>query len=91
MKSRSRRYTIVLTDHASGAVRRVTVSLRPVLITSGIILSLPVLIGLGAAWKAKSDVSNLITGQQISDLAVNGTNGLTANLVNSSGIQVSEF
>jgi murein DD-endopeptidase MepM/ murein hydrolase activator NlpD len=64
MKSRSRRYTIVLTDHASGAVRRITVSLRPVLITSGIILSLPVLIGLGAAWKAKSDVSDLVTTHQ---------------------------
>ena len=63
MKSR-RRYTIVVTDHASGAVRRVTVSLRPVLITSGLILSLPVLIGIGAAWKAKSDVSDLISSHQ---------------------------
>ena len=55
----SKRYTIILADRSSGVVRRATFSLRPVMIASGIVLALPVLIGIGAAWKAKSDVSDL--------------------------------
>jgi murein DD-endopeptidase MepM/ murein hydrolase activator NlpD len=55
----SKRYTIIVADRSSGVVRRATLSLRPVLISSGIILALPVLIGIGAAWKAKSDVLDL--------------------------------
>ncbi len=55
----SKRYTIIVADRSSGVVRRATLSLRPVLISSGIVLALPVLIGIGAAWKAKSDVLDL--------------------------------
>jgi murein DD-endopeptidase MepM/ murein hydrolase activator NlpD len=55
----SRRYTIIVADRNSGVVRRATLSLRPVLIASGVILALPVLIGIGAAWKAKSDILDL--------------------------------
>src|SRR4026207_1906467 len=55
----SKRYTIIVADRSSGVVRRATISLRPVLVISGLVLSVPVLIGIGAAWKAKSDVSNL--------------------------------
>ena len=55
----SRRYTIIVADRSSGVVRRATLSLRPVLIASGVILALPVLIGIGAAWKAKSDILDL--------------------------------
>src|SRR5689334_14053158 len=55
----SKRYTIIVADRSSGVVRRATVSLRPVLVISGLVLSVPVLIGIGAAWKAKSDVANL--------------------------------
>lgn len=58
---KTRRYTILVADRSSGVVRRATISLRPTAIAAGVVLSLPVLIGLGAAWKAKSDVSNLRT------------------------------
>src|SRR5436190_781211 len=60
----SRRYTIIVADRTSGVVRRATLSLRPVLISSGVILALPVLIGIGAAWKAKSDVLDLRASHQ---------------------------
>ena len=60
----SRRYTIIVADRSSGVVRRATLSLRPVLISSGVILALPVLIGIGAAWKAKSDVLDLRASHQ---------------------------
>lgn len=56
---KSRRYTILVADRSSGVVRRATVSLRPGAIVAGLVFSLPILIGLGAAWKAKSDVSDL--------------------------------
>jgi murein DD-endopeptidase MepM/ murein hydrolase activator NlpD len=55
----SRQYTIIVADRTSGVVRRATLSLRPVLIASGIVLVLPVLIGIGAAWKAKSEIADL--------------------------------
>src|SRR6266550_6533938 len=60
----SKRYTIIVADRSSGVVRRATLSLRPVLVSSGIILALPVLIGIGAAWKAKSDVLDLRASHQ---------------------------
>src|SRR2546430_4037864 len=55
----STRYTIILADRSSGVVGRATFSLRPIMIASGIVLALPVLIGIGAAWKAKIDVADL--------------------------------
>src|SRR5258706_14002669 len=61
----SKRYTIIVADRSSGVVRRATLSLRPVLICSGLVLTLPVLIGIGAAWKAKSDVSDLRASHQV--------------------------
>ncbi len=60
----SKRYTIIVADRSSGVVRRATLSFRPVLIASGILLALPVLIGIGAAWKAKTDVADLRTSHQ---------------------------
>lgn len=55
----SRRYTFIVADRSSGVVRRATISLRPVLVTACAILAVPILIGLGAAWKAKSSVVDL--------------------------------
>ena len=60
----SRQYTIVLADRRSGVVRRATFSLRPVVISVGVVLAMPVLVGIGAAWKAKSDVADLRANHQ---------------------------
>lgn len=60
----SKRYTIIVADRSSGVVRRTTISLRPFLLVSGVLVTLPVLIGIGAAWKAKSDVSGLVASHQ---------------------------
>jgi len=51
----SKRYTLVLADRTTGVVRRFTVSVKPVLITVVTIVTLPMLIGLGAALKARHD------------------------------------
>jgi murein DD-endopeptidase MepM/ murein hydrolase activator NlpD len=58
---RSRRYTVVLTDHASGVVRQFTISAKPVLAVACAALTLPVLVGAGAAWKGRNDVTSLFT------------------------------
>ena len=55
----SRRYTILVADRRSGVVRRATFSVRPFAIIASVLVALPILIGLGAAWKAESDVADL--------------------------------
>ena len=55
----SRRYTIVLADRRTGVVRRFTVPLWPTVAAGTFVLALPVLIGTGAALKARSDVAVL--------------------------------
>ena len=61
----SRRFTIVVSDQTSGIERRVTVSLRPAVMTVCAVLTLPVLIGLGAAWKGRLDTSDLRNSQSV--------------------------
>jgi murein DD-endopeptidase MepM/ murein hydrolase activator NlpD len=56
---RARRYTVIIADRTSGVTRRVTISLRPALAMVAGVLMLPVLIGLGARWKAASDLEQL--------------------------------
>ena len=64
----SRRYTILIADRTSGVVRRVTISARPAVAVACAMVTLPVLIGVGAAWKAKSDVGGLYASQQALEL-----------------------
>ena len=54
-----RRYTIVLADRTSGVVRRFTISPKPVLIIVLLIVTLPMLIGLGASLKARHEVASV--------------------------------
>ncbi len=60
----SRRYTILVADRTSGVVRRVTISARPAVAVACALVTLPVLIGIGAAWKAKSEVSALYSSNR---------------------------
>jgi len=55
----SKRYTVVLADRTTGVVRRLTVSLRPVVVGLVTIVTLPILIGTGSALKAQYDVAHL--------------------------------
>src|SRR6185436_9995085 len=63
----SRRYTILLADRTSGVVRRVTITTRPAVAVACAMAALPVLIGVGAAWKARSDVASLYASHQALD------------------------
>src|SRR4029450_12578505 len=55
----SKRYTVVLADRTTGVVRRFTVRLRPVVIGLISVVTLPMLIGSGAALKARYDADHL--------------------------------
>ena len=57
----SRRYTIVLADRTTGVVRRFTISLKPALILVLSTVTLPILIGTGAAMKARYDVAQMFS------------------------------
>lgn len=59
----SSRYTIVVADRATGVVRRFTIGLKPVLWALGSVVVVPILIGMGAALKAKADVADLFRTQ----------------------------
>jgi murein DD-endopeptidase MepM/ murein hydrolase activator NlpD len=56
----SRRYAIVLTDGVTSR-RRLAISLRATMITAVLVVVVPVLIGLGAKWSARSEIDQLRT------------------------------
>jgi murein DD-endopeptidase MepM/ murein hydrolase activator NlpD len=56
---RSPRYTFVLANRQTGVVRRFTVPMAPAFGVLTVAFLLPILIGIGAAMKAKNDVSDL--------------------------------
>ena len=55
----SKRYTVVLADRTTGVVRRFTVRLRPIVIGFVSVVTLPMLIGTGAALKARYETDHL--------------------------------
>jgi murein DD-endopeptidase MepM/ murein hydrolase activator NlpD len=75
-----RRYTLVVAEQGSGLERKVRISLGPVLVVLGAVVTLPVLIGLGAAWKAKSDVTGLYENQRALELENSNFRQATAAL-----------
>jgi len=77
---RSRRYTILVADRTSGVVRRVTISSRPAVAVACAVVTLPVLIGIGAAWKAKSDVAQLYASHQTLEAENSNYRGATGAL-----------
>lgn len=59
---RSSRYTILIADRTTGVTRRLTISVRGLLITALALAGLwmvPVLVGLGARWSATVDIGQL--------------------------------
>jgi murein DD-endopeptidase MepM/ murein hydrolase activator NlpD len=64
----ARRYTILVADRSTGVVRRVTVAARPAVVFACAVVTLPVLVGIGAAWKAKTEVADLYVNQRALEL-----------------------
>ena len=55
----ARRYTILVADRSSGVLRRATVRVGSALAAVLGVLSLPILIGLGAKWSARAEIDQL--------------------------------
>ena len=55
----TRRYTVVIANRSSGAMRQATVSLRACVGVVVIAMVLPVLMGLGAKWSSRSEIDQL--------------------------------
>jgi murein DD-endopeptidase MepM/ murein hydrolase activator NlpD len=49
----------VIADRSTGVVRRLTVSLRPTVIAVITVVTLPILMGLGARWSAKAELDQV--------------------------------
>jgi len=56
---KARRYTVVIADRSSGALRHVTISLRRTILGIAAVLALPVLMGLGAKWSARVELEQI--------------------------------
>lgn len=65
---KARRYSVVLADRTTGAVRRFTIPLRPVLAAVVCVFTLPLLIGLGARWSADARISQLRADNAVLEL-----------------------
>jgi murein DD-endopeptidase MepM/ murein hydrolase activator NlpD len=55
----ARRYTVLVADRSSGVVRRATLRVGPAVAAVLAVFALPVLIGLGAKWSARSEIDQL--------------------------------
>jgi murein DD-endopeptidase MepM/ murein hydrolase activator NlpD len=60
----SKRYTVVVTDPVSGQSRTLSISVRPVALVACAALTLPVLVGMGAAWKGRHEVAGLYASHE---------------------------
>jgi murein DD-endopeptidase MepM/ murein hydrolase activator NlpD len=76
----ARRYTILIADRTTGVVRRVTVATRPAVVFACAVVTLPVLVGIGAAWKAKTDIADLYASQRALELENESYRTATAEL-----------
>jgi murein DD-endopeptidase MepM/ murein hydrolase activator NlpD len=76
----SNKYTIVIADRRTGVVRRFSIRLRSVVAVVATFVALPVLIGLGAAWKAKAEVADLYAAQAALELENSSFRGATEAL-----------
>lgn len=56
---RSPKYTILVANRQTGAVRRFTVARRPAVLVMLALFSVPVLIGLGARWSGEAEIDRL--------------------------------
>ena len=55
----ARRYTVVIADRSSGVMRHLRVNLRVAASCVVVVISLPILMGLGAKWSARLEIDQL--------------------------------
>jgi murein DD-endopeptidase MepM/ murein hydrolase activator NlpD len=77
---RARRYTVVIADRSSGVVRRVTISLRPMIVAVVGVLLCPVLMGLGAKWSARAEIDHLVATRTLLEVENGSYRAVTGTL-----------
>jgi murein DD-endopeptidase MepM/ murein hydrolase activator NlpD len=86
----ARRYTVVVADRSSGVVRRATLRVGPALAAILAAFALPVLIGLGAKWSARTEIDQLLAANallQIENGSYRATTGeLTTQIQSLEGV-----
>src|SRR5262245_21123439 len=90
----ARRYTLVIADRHTGAVRRLTISLWPTLAMVAGLFSLPVLMGLGARWSASAAINDLQTANaslQVENASYREATGQLANQISALQSAVDEL
>jgi murein DD-endopeptidase MepM/ murein hydrolase activator NlpD len=87
---RGRRYTVIFADRSSGLVRRFTLSVRPAIAICLSLAALPILMGLGAKWKAQYAIDQLRTENealQVENASYRSATGeLTAQIQSLEGV-----
>jgi len=53
------RYTVVIADRSSGVLRDLTINVRTLVGAVAAVLALPILMGLGAKWSARTEIDHL--------------------------------
>jgi murein DD-endopeptidase MepM/ murein hydrolase activator NlpD len=61
----ARRYTVLVADRSSGVVRRATLRVGSTFAAVLGVLALPILMGLGAKWKAQTEINQLKTANAL--------------------------
>lgn len=61
----ARRYTVVVADRSSGVLRHMTVNVRATVVATAGVMVLPILMGLGAKWSARSEIDQLRTSNEL--------------------------
>jgi murein DD-endopeptidase MepM/ murein hydrolase activator NlpD len=76
-----KRYTIILANRTTGTMHRFVISLRPTLAATALLLSLPILIGLGARWSVRSELWALRTNTATLEQEVASYRAATGELI----------
>ena len=76
----ARRYTVLVADRSTGVLRRLTVSLRQLVVSATGLLLLPVLMVLGATWSTSSEIRELRAGNSALELENNNYRATTGTL-----------
>lgn len=90
----ARRYTLLIADRQTGAVRRLTLSLWPTLATVAGLFALPVLVGMGARWSALAAITDLQssnTALQVENASYHDATGQLASQISSLQSAVDEL
>jgi murein DD-endopeptidase MepM/ murein hydrolase activator NlpD len=75
-----KRYTLLIADRRTGAVRPLAVSFRAVLVTACVLVSLPILMGLGASWRVSAELDELRAAKALLETQNHSYRAATAEL-----------